>query len=71
MENLNLKKGAYLENFSEVELHEGNANTHTHIQKYWSVSPVVGVVVPGEDICYSVSGPRSSFSKTRAGVSGW
>lgn len=41
-------------------------NTHTQTEvRYWSVhvSPVVGVLVPGEDICYSVSGPRSSFSK--------
>lgn len=29
------------------------------------VSPVAGVAVPGKDICYSVSGPRSSFSKMR------
>lgn len=59
--------------FSEIEMHEGNAvqatntHTHTHTRECCSVlvSPVVGVVVPGEDICYSVSGPRSSFSTMR------
>lgn len=59
----------------EVMLCTAHTKKTTHTQtevRYWSVhvSPVVGVLVPGEDICYSVSGPRSSFFED-AGVSRW
>lgn len=67
-ENLNLR--VYVREFSKVGdvwwwLSARCKHTHIRTPKCWSVhvSPVVDVVVPGEDICYSVSGPWSSFSK--------
>lgn len=76
-----LGKSKFKSIFSEVEVDESDTHTHTHTHisilahtavEYWSVhaSPVVGVVLPGEDILLFFFRALVLIVGD-AGVSGW